>query len=42
MSAGSACAGTALAHPERLEVLWRFADVDRVTRVIRPYLEAVG
>ena len=30
------------AHPKRLEELWRFAEVDRVTRVIRPYLEAVG
>ena len=30
------------AHPQRLEVLWRFAEVDRVTRVMRPYLEAVG
>lgn len=30
------------AHPKRLEALWRFAEVDRVTRVIRPYLEAIG
>ena len=30
------------AHPKRLEAVWRFAGVDRVTRVIRPYLEAVG
>jgi len=30
------------AHPRRLEAVWRFAEVDRVTRVIRPYLEAVG
>jgi len=30
------------AHPKRLEVVWRFAEVDRVTRVMRPYLEAVG
>jgi len=30
------------AHPKRLEAVWRFAEVDRVTRVIRPYLEAVG
>jgi len=29
-------------HPKRLEALWRFAEVDRVTRVIRPYLEAGG
>jgi hypothetical protein len=30
------------AHPKRLEAVWRSAEVDRVTRVIRPYLEAVG
>lgn len=29
------------AHPERLEALWRFAEVDRVTRAMRPYLEAI-
>jgi predicted transcriptional regulator of viral defense system len=29
-------------HPKRLEAVWRFAEVDRVTRVILPYLEAVG
>lgn len=29
-------------HPKRLEDVWRFAVKDRVTRVIRPYLEAVG
>ncbi len=29
-------------HPKGLEAIWRFAEVDRVTRVIRPYLEAVG
>ena len=29
-------------NPKRLEAVWRFAEVDRVTRVIRPYLEAVG
>ncbi len=29
-------------HPKHLEPLWRFAEVDRVTRVLRPYLEAVG
>ena len=29
-------------HPKQLESVWRFAEVDRVTRVIRPYLEAVG
>ncbi|MGH7151936.1 MAG: type IV toxin-antitoxin system AbiEi family antitoxin domain-containing protein [Planctomycetota bacterium] len=30
------------AHPKKLEDVWRFAEVDRVTRVIRPYLETVG
>lgn len=30
------------AHPKDLETLWRFAQVDRVTRVIQPYLQAVG
>jgi predicted transcriptional regulator of viral defense system len=29
-------------HPKRLEAVWQFAELDRVTRVIRPYLEAVG
>ena len=29
-------------NPKRLEAIWRFAEVDRVTRVIRPYLEAIG
>lgn len=29
-------------HPKQLDALWRFAEVDRVTRVIRPYLEAGG
>jgi predicted transcriptional regulator of viral defense system len=29
-------------HPKRLEAVWRFAEVDRVARVIRPYLEAGG
>ena len=28
-------------HPKRLDALWRFAEIDRVTRVILPYLEAV-
>lgn len=28
------------ARPKQLEALWRFAEVDRVTRVIGPYLEA--
>jgi predicted transcriptional regulator of viral defense system len=27
-------------HPKGLEAVWRFAEIDRVTRVIRPYLEA--
>jgi predicted transcriptional regulator of viral defense system len=30
------------AHPKALEAVWRFAEVDRVTRVMGPYLEAVG
>ena len=28
-------------HPKRLDELWRFADIDRVSRVFRPYLEAL-
>ncbi len=27
-------------RPKQLDAIWRFAEVDRVTRVIRPYLEA--
>jgi predicted transcriptional regulator of viral defense system len=27
-------------HPKGLEAVWRFAEIDRVARVIRPYLEA--
>ena len=27
-------------NPKRLDDVWRFAEVDRVTRVIQPYLEA--
>lgn len=30
------------AHPKELEAVWHAAEVDRVTRVIRPYLEAIG
>ena len=30
------------AHPKRLEAVWRAADLDRVTQVMRPYLEAIG
>lgn len=30
------------AHPKGLEAVWRFAEINRVARVIRPYLEAVG
>lgn len=30
------------AQPKQLEALWRFAEIDRVTRVLRPYLEAGG
>lgn len=29
-------------YPKRLEAVWRFAKIDRVTRVIQPYLEAIG
>jgi predicted transcriptional regulator of viral defense system len=29
-------------HPKELRLLWRFAEIDRVTRIIRPYLEALG
>jgi predicted transcriptional regulator of viral defense system len=28
-------------HPKRLDDVWRFAQVDRVARVIRPYLESL-
>jgi len=27
-------------HPKRLEAVWKYAEIDRVTRVIQPYLEA--
>lgn len=29
------------AYPKGLEAVWRGAAVDRVTQVIRPYLEAI-
>lgn len=29
-------------HPKHLDAVWRFAEINRVTRVIIPYLEAVG
>lgn len=29
-------------HRKKLTELWRLAEVDRVSRVIRPYLEAIG
>ncbi len=29
-------------HPKKPESLWRFAELDRVTRGMRPYLEAVA
>jgi predicted transcriptional regulator of viral defense system len=29
-------------HPKRLEAVWRFAEVDRVALVLRPYLESLG
>ena len=28
-------------HPRKLDALWRFAQVDRVARVMRPYLESL-
>jgi predicted transcriptional regulator of viral defense system len=28
-------------HPKKLEAVWRFAEVNRVGRVIRPYLESL-
>lgn len=30
------------AHPKGLDAVWRFAEINRVARVILPYLEAVG
>lgn len=27
---------------KQMEAVWRFAEVDRVTRVMQPYLEAIG
>jgi predicted transcriptional regulator of viral defense system len=29
-------------HPKELESVWRFAEADRVSRVLRPYLESLG
>ncbi len=29
-------------HPKGMNALWRFAEIDHVTSVIRPYLEALG
>jgi predicted transcriptional regulator of viral defense system len=29
-------------HPKTLDVLWRFAEVDRVTRILEPYLESLA
>lgn len=29
-------------YPGRLEAVWRFAEIDRVARVIRPYLESLA
>ncbi len=29
-------------HPNQLESIWRFAKVDRVSRVIQPYLESLA
>lgn len=30
------------AHPKQLDAVWHFAAIDRVQRVIRPYLEAIA
>lgn len=30
------------AHRKKVDALWRFAELDRVTSVLRPYLEALG
>lgn len=29
-------------HPKALDALWRFAEVDRVTRILGPYLESLA
>jgi predicted transcriptional regulator of viral defense system len=29
-------------HPKRLDAVWRFAELNRVARIVRPYLEAVA
>ena len=29
-------------HPKELEAVWRFAVVNRVSRVLKPYLESLG
>ena len=29
-------------HPKQLEAVWRFAEADRVARVLRPYLESLA
>jgi len=29
-------------YPKQLEAVWRFAEVDRVARVLQPYLESLG
>jgi len=29
-------------NPKQLEAVWRFAEVDRVARVLQPYLESLG
>jgi predicted transcriptional regulator of viral defense system len=28
-------------HPKKLDAVWKFAEIDRVARVIRPYLESL-
>jgi hypothetical protein len=29
-------------HPKRLGTLWQFAEINRVARVMQPYLESLG
>ena len=29
-------------HPKKLEAVWHFAEIDRVARVLRPYLESLA
>lgn len=29
-------------HPKQMEAVWKFAQQNRITRILRPYLEAIG